>query len=186
LLERVRAKRRAFHDEERPIIFICHSLGGIVLKKALIVAHQKAERYSSISRDTFGVMFMGTPHRGSDVAFWGKVFGTMADVLTVGSIRTQLLQDLLPKSSCLGEICLQFVERSQSLRIFTIYERLKIKGVPGLVLANRSNFGRTTDMSRWLIRTRRSFCSPMKHQYQLKQITGPCADSPTRRVRSFS
>jgi hypothetical protein len=138
LLERIRAKRRAFHDAERPIIFICHSLGGIVLKKALIIAHERADRYSSISRDTFGVMFMGTPHRGSDVAFWGKVFGTMADVFTAGSIRTQLLQDLQPKSSCVGEICLQFVERSQYLRIFTIYERLKIKGIPGLVFASLS------------------------------------------------
>ncbi|PVH74731.1 hypothetical protein DL98DRAFT_658590 [Cadophora sp. DSE1049] len=119
---------------ERPMIFICHSLGGIVLKKALIIANEKADRYSSISRDTFGVMFMGTPHRGSDVAFWGRLFGTMADVFTPGSIRTQLLQDLQPKSSCLGDICLQFVERSQSLRIFTMYERLKIKGLPGLVV----------------------------------------------------
>lgn len=141
LLERIRAKRRAFNDRERPIIFICHSLGGIVLKKALIIAHEKAERYSSISRDTFGVMFMGTPHRGSDAAFWGKVFGTMADVFTAGSIRTQLLQDLQPKSACLGEICLQFVERAESLhKIFTIYERLKIKGLPGLVLTFRSLF----------------------------------------------
>ncbi|KAL2070583.1 hypothetical protein VTL71DRAFT_13609 [Oculimacula yallundae] len=134
LLERIRAKRRAFHGDERPIIFICHSLGGIVLKKALIIAHEKSDRYSSISRDTFGVMFMGTPHRGSDIAFWGKLFGTMADILTAGSIRTQLLKDLQPKSSCLGDICLQFVERSQTLRIFTIYERLKIRGVPSLVV----------------------------------------------------
>jgi hypothetical protein len=134
LLERLRAKRREFPpDEKRPIIFICHSLGGIVLKKALIIAHERSERYSSISRDTFGVMFMGTPHRGSDVAFWSNIFGSMADLLTLGSIRTQLLQDLKPKSDCLGSTCSQFVERAQSLRIFSMYERLRIKGLPGLV-----------------------------------------------------
>jgi hypothetical protein len=79
-------------------------------------------------------MFMGTPHRGSDAAFWAGILGSIADVLTLGSIRTKLLQDLQPKSACLGSICSQFVERAKSLRIFTIYERLKIKGLPGLVI----------------------------------------------------
>jgi hypothetical protein len=135
LLERLRARRREFpEDKKRPIIFICHSLGGIVLKKALIIAHERSERYSSISKDTFGVMFMGTPHRGSDMAFWTSIFSSLADILTLGSIRTELLQDLQPKSACLGNICSQFVERAQSLRIFTVYERLKIKGLPGLVI----------------------------------------------------
>ena len=134
LLERLKAKRREFDsDVKRPILFICHSLGGIVFKKAMVIAHERSERYRAISRDTYGVLFMGTPHRGSDMAFWTTVFGKMADTLTLGSIRTQLLQDLQPKSACLGTICSQFVERAQSLRIFTFYERLRIKGMPGLV-----------------------------------------------------
>ncbi|KAF2476890.1 uncharacterized protein BDR25DRAFT_41992 [Lindgomyces ingoldianus] len=139
LLERLVAKRRNLSTyDRRPIIFICHSLGGIVLKKALVLAHERSERYHTISSDTFGVMFMGTPHRGSDLAFWGKLFGTIADVLTLGSVRTQLLQDLQPKSLCLGSICSQFVERGQSLRIFTIYERQKMKGLPNLVVDEHS------------------------------------------------
>ncbi|OCL11199.1 hypothetical protein AOQ84DRAFT_437835 [Glonium stellatum] len=139
LLERLRAKRREFDPNvKRPILFICHSLGGIVFKKAMVIAHERSERYSAISKDTYGVMFMGTPHRGSDMAFWGTVFGKMADVLTLGSIRTQLLQDLQLKSTCLGDICTQFLERAQSLRIFTFYERLRIKGMPKLVVDEHS------------------------------------------------
>ncbi|KAH7304874.1 hypothetical protein BKA65DRAFT_544110 [Rhexocercosporidium sp. MPI-PUGE-AT-0058] len=113
-------------------------LGGIVLKKALVIAHERSDRYGSISKDTFGVMFMGTPHRGSDLAFWAGILDSIGDIPALGSIRTQLLQDLQPKSACLGSICSQFVERAKSLRIFTIYERLKIKGLPGLVVDEHS------------------------------------------------
>jgi hypothetical protein len=134
------AKRRQFsHAERRPLLFICHSLGGVVVKRALVIAHERSRRYNSIIRDTFGIMFLGTPHRGSNAAFWGKLFGSLADVLTLGSIRTQLLGDLKRKSDVLGATCLQFVERSQSLRrIFSIYERVRIKGLPGLVVEEDS------------------------------------------------
>ncbi|KAF4343770.1 ankyrin repeat [Fusarium beomiforme] len=138
LLERLMAKRRYF-SEKRPLIFICHSLGGIVVKRALAIAHERSRRYDSITRDTFGIMFLGTPHRGSDVAFWGNLLAKLADVLTLGSIRTQVLEDLKRKSDMLGAICSQFVERSESLhRIFSIYERQRTKGASGLVVEEDS------------------------------------------------
>jgi len=84
-------------------------------------------------------MFFGTPHRGSDTAFWGKLFGSLADILTLGSVRTQLLDDLRRKSDVLGATCFQFIERAQSLgRIFSVYERLRIKGLSGLVVEEDS------------------------------------------------
>lgn len=113
-----------------------------MLKKALVIAHEREERYKLLLRDVYGVMFMGTPHRGSDSAFWGSIFGSMANVLTAGSLRTDLLQMLQPKTEFLGNICSEFVERGKSLHIFTVYERLKIKGLPGsgLVLISSLRF----------------------------------------------
>ncbi|KAF5566225.1 ankyrin repeat [Fusarium phyllophilum] len=138
LLERLMAKRRQF-SEKRPLLFICHSLGGIVVKRALAIAHERSRRYNPITRDTFGIMFLGTPHRGSDVAFWGSLLAKLADVVTLGSIRTQVLEDLKRKSDMLGAICSQFVERSESLhRIFSVYERQRTKGVSGLVVEEDS------------------------------------------------
>ncbi|VTT69035.1 unnamed protein product [Fusarium fujikuroi] len=138
LLERLMAKRRQF-SEERPLLFICHSLGGIVVKRALAIAHERSRRYNPITRDTFGIMFLGTPHRGSDVAFWGSLLAKLADVVTLGSIRTQVLEDLKRKSDMLGAICSQFIERSESLhRIFSIYERQRTKGASGLVVEEDS------------------------------------------------
>ncbi|KAI0543731.1 hypothetical protein F4679DRAFT_577412 [Xylaria curta] len=137
---RLMAKRRLFlHADKRPLLFICHSLGGVVVKRALVIAHERSRRYGSITQDTFGIMFLGTPHRGSDVAFWGKLFGSLANIVTIGSIRTQLLDDLKRKSDILGATCSQFVERSQSLhRIFSIYERVRVKGLSSLVVEEDS------------------------------------------------
>ena len=57
----------------------------------------------------------------------------MVNIPLSGSIRTDLLQELKPKSQTLGEICSQFVERSIPLQIFTFYERLKTSRLGDLV-----------------------------------------------------
>lgn len=130
LLERLKARRKDFPDARRPIIFICHSLGGVVFKKAMILARERSDRYESLSRDVCGVMFMGTPHRGSDVAFWSKFFRSFANTLTLGNIRTSLLKDLEPKSETLWNISSAFIQRGKSLKkIFSFYEQHTIGGV---------------------------------------------------------
>ena len=59
-LKIIQEHRRAQRTERRPILFICHSTGGIVLKKALI-------RQNSIAACCLGVTFFSTPHHGSSV-----------------------------------------------------------------------------------------------------------------------
>lgn len=60
---------------ERPIIFVCHSLGGLVVKRCMIACrsqeNDKLRHLRSIYISTFGILFLGTPHTGSDVAKWG-------------------------------------------------------------------------------------------------------------------
>lgn len=76
---------------------------------------------------------MGTPHRGADVAYWSNMLGKIANGILPGSLRTNLLEDLEPKSKTLGEICSQFVERGKRLQIFSFYERVPTSGVGALV-----------------------------------------------------
>ncbi|ETS83166.1 hypothetical protein PFICI_05042 [Pestalotiopsis fici W106-1] len=59
-------------QKDRRLIFICHSLGGIVVKRALINAKQ-AESYKSIVNSTYGIIFFGTPHQGGNNAKIGDV-----------------------------------------------------------------------------------------------------------------
>jgi hypothetical protein len=78
-------------------------------------------------------MFMGTPHRGSDAAYWARILGRLANIPFVAGIRNDLLRDLAPKSTVLGNICEQFVERAMPLQIITVYERVKMRGFNDLV-----------------------------------------------------
>ncbi|KAK4210686.1 hypothetical protein QBC37DRAFT_447664 [Rhypophila decipiens] len=71
----------------RPLLFIAHSLGGILTKFALRIsqdctggadAWMKAVRESAV-----GVIFFATPHSGSELASWGELLRRMASVFTV-------------------------------------------------------------------------------------------------------
>lgn len=50
---------REMEDDERPILFIGHSLGGLAVKMALVKASNEA-RYENILRQCYGVAFFGT------------------------------------------------------------------------------------------------------------------------------
>ncbi|KAK0723425.1 hypothetical protein B0T26DRAFT_260557 [Lasiosphaeria miniovina] len=134
LLEDIKQVRRRDKESERKIIFICHSLGGIVFKQALIVAHEKEMRYRTIGDSVTGVVFLGTPHRGADIAYWTKLLAKFANVPLLGGIRKDLLGSLEPKSKELGTICAQFVERGMKLQIFSLYERHNLPGLGSLVV----------------------------------------------------
>jgi hypothetical protein len=73
LLEAVRTMRD--EGDTRPILFLSHSIGGLLVKQALINAHNNG-KYSSIKAATKGLAFFATPHHGWD----GRLvsIGTMA------------------------------------------------------------------------------------------------------------
>ena len=121
-------------NEQRPVIFVCHSLGGIVFKRALVMAHAHSLRYNSLITAIKSVIFMGTPHRGSDSVNWSKILGRLANIPMLGNIKTDLLKDLQPKSELLMTISSDFVERGAGLSIFSIYERKFIPGLQDLIV----------------------------------------------------
>ncbi|KAF8514560.1 hypothetical protein BU17DRAFT_52477 [Hysterangium stoloniferum] len=61
---------------ERPIIFVAHSVGGIVLRSALIHANLSHSSYlhghKAIELSTYGTIFLGTPHQGANIADLGN------------------------------------------------------------------------------------------------------------------
>ena len=73
LVSSLQAVRGLDSASQRPIIFICHGLGGIIVKKALVfsatqVSNKVIHNYS-IYISTFGILFLGTPHEGFERGF---------------------------------------------------------------------------------------------------------------------
>lgn len=58
----------------RPVVFVAHSLGGLVIKQVLHAAYQPgaAKRVVEISENTRGIAFLATPHKGSGLASKGR------------------------------------------------------------------------------------------------------------------
>ncbi|KAK4444724.1 hypothetical protein QBC34DRAFT_257958, partial [Podospora aff. communis PSN243] len=60
---------RPFQELDRPLIFIGHSLGGLVIESALCLAYQslstRSGQYHHIYNLTKKLILFGTPHLGS-------------------------------------------------------------------------------------------------------------------------
>jgi len=69
LVAELEADRSEHNASRRPLVFICHGLGGIVLKRALAYSasrvSKKVEHLYSIFVSTYGILFFGTPHDAS-------------------------------------------------------------------------------------------------------------------------
>ncbi|MBE3043532.1 hypothetical protein IMZ48_13365 [Candidatus Bathyarchaeota archaeon] len=64
----------------RPIIFIAHSLGGILVKNALALAYHGDGKHATTWVFTYGILFFGVPHGGTPDATWGKISGNIIRV----------------------------------------------------------------------------------------------------------
>lgn len=69
LIASLRNERLKTRSKERPLYFVCHSLGGLVVKNALWRSHSSPDAPNKqIVNCTRGIAFMGTPHLGADSA----------------------------------------------------------------------------------------------------------------------
>ena len=107
-----------------PLIFVVHSLGGIIVKDALSQsAANEGTRWKYIAPATFGIIFLGTPHRGSKSASLGKIMYQITKIAT-RSPNVQLLKGLERNSEILeriGNSFIQTVDRHK-IRLYTFRE----------------------------------------------------------------
>jgi hypothetical protein len=63
---------------EFPLLFICHSLGGLLAKQILRKSSEAADpRMQQVARNTRAVLFLATPHAGAMLASFADAFRTV-------------------------------------------------------------------------------------------------------------
>lgn len=107
----------------RPVLFITHSLGGLLVKQVL--RHSDAvmpPRYRAVGKDVVGVLFIATPHLGSDLA---KILCGVMAAVTSNSVKqlTHGHDTLIDLANWFGAWAGQ-----RQLCVGSYYEVLKTKG----------------------------------------------------------
>ncbi|KAJ8115774.1 hypothetical protein OPT61_g2667 [Boeremia exigua] len=130
--------RNGSDTEGRPIVFIAHSLGGIVTEDAILFSKTSAETYlQDIFNSVSGICFMGTPHCGSDFASWGSVATSLVN--TVKTVNKSLVKSLTLNSEILARVQRDFQNEHRRLpsdRAFGItcfYEEIPLRGIGEVV-----------------------------------------------------
>ncbi|KAK3359163.1 Alpha/Beta hydrolase protein [Lasiosphaeria hispida] len=100
---------------DRPLIFIAHSLGGLVCKEAILMSRNNPERHlRGIFGSVRGIIFMGTPHKGSWMADWAKMPASALGLIK--STNKSLLQLLETDNQLLESIQVRFWSMIRELR----------------------------------------------------------------------
>lgn len=97
----------------KPVCFITHSMGGLLVKKMLRNANDlHGGEFRSFTQFTRGIIFLATPHMGSDLAKLAKYFSFF--------LRTTVAVDeLQPAADSLLELDYWYSEHAQLLNIKT-------------------------------------------------------------------
>ncbi|KAJ4292927.1 hypothetical protein N0V88_005590 [Collariella sp. IMI 366227] len=139
--------RKSEGTERNPLIWVVHSLGGIVAKRALLYSNDlkdpQLESLRSIYVSTYGIIFLGTPHQGAGVAGWGGIIQRMADAIVPRKIfetESVLLKSLKKDSETLQQISNHFLDIADGFKIHMAHENHKtdVKGSKVLIVGDTS------------------------------------------------
>lgn len=133
LLYELESKRRGAPD--RHLVFIVHSLGGIIVKEALRRSEVDPDlKLRKILNSTTGIFFFGTPHRGSkDWASFGEGITKIASLLLGMDSNNQIIHALLPSGLeldlCRESFNAQWMANIDRLIVRTFQESKGVTGV---------------------------------------------------------
>lgn len=126
---------------QRPLIFVAHSLGGLVVKDALQKAREDDDdgRYWPIFEATYGIIFLGTPHHGSSYASFGRWIAGLVNLI-FRDTNIALLRSIERDSEILERISDAFrrtVKRG-SIKVFSFTEELSMSSLLSPIVPYKS------------------------------------------------
>ncbi|KAI8952517.1 hypothetical protein F4801DRAFT_588976 [Xylaria longipes] len=103
-----------------PIIVIAHSMGGLVFKKAFVQG-QLNQEYRQLMSNIKSVLFLATPHRGTDLA---ETLNRVLSSSVFGHTSKDYVTELARNSTTIDELNESFRHHASKLEIFSFYETL--------------------------------------------------------------
>jgi WD40 repeat protein/pimeloyl-ACP methyl ester carboxylesterase len=138
-------------DQHKPIVLIGHSMGGLVIKKAFLLAHQQGKEIASRIKC---IIFLATPHRGSAAA------ELLSNILDLVGWEKPFVEDLCRDSRALQVINDEFrhVVRSENLRLWSFYETQAMIGSTLIVKEGSAVLGYDKEEVNMVFADHRSIC----------------------------
>ncbi|PLB36253.1 esterase/lipase family protein [Aspergillus candidus] len=147
LVSSLAANRNLRGCSERPIIFICHSLGGIVVKKALIYSHsvsnKRVKHLRSVLVSTYGLIFLGTPHNVDDAGQWSMALQMLCEAILPQQLvqsSPQLIRTLSENNESIRDTNSLFADLWNKFHVCFFYETegISLEGYKYVVVDERS------------------------------------------------
>ena len=147
LLTALSTERMSEEKDDNAIIWVAHSLGGILVKRALELSNDLTSKSADPSRSiyvsTYGIIFLGTPHLGADGAKWGYILQKLLSSVTTKKMmdtEDQLLKTLKTNNETLQNINLHFLDIYQRFEIDMVHEAVKtdLKGTKDFIVDQTS------------------------------------------------
>ncbi|CAG8980794.1 hypothetical protein HYALB_00003719 [Hymenoscyphus albidus] len=123
LLESIQ-EERGVRNVKRPIIFIGHSLGGLVVARAVVDRVLRRDEFPDVVECIASCVFLGTPFRGSPAQPYAKLLGIAGDPVGGIAIYNNLLKILKHGSPELDDLAHEFlgVSRKMFIHLVCYYE----------------------------------------------------------------
>ncbi|KAL6409349.1 hypothetical protein AUP68_05722 [Ilyonectria robusta] len=139
LLNDLTTERARSNASSRTLVFIAHSLGGLVCKDAILLSRNNPEPHlRGIFDCTKGIIFLGTPHRGSWMTDWARIPASALGI--VKSINKSLLKILETDDTYLQSVHDRFwsmvreqQQAGRDLEFTCFFEELPLSGVGKVV-----------------------------------------------------
>ena len=110
--------------QDCPLVLIGHSMGGLVIKWAFMLAQQDPA-YRELKRRIQTLFFLGTPHRGADLA------KLLSNILYITYGSNLFVVDLQETSKSLQHLNEEFRHCSESIQLYSFYETREMNVVVG-------------------------------------------------------
>ncbi|KAF7550345.1 hypothetical protein G7Z17_g5773 [Cylindrodendrum hubeiense] len=124
LLEELEALRMRENAAGRPVVFVGHSVGGIVVKMMLVKASRNP-RFEDILRQCYGVAFFGTPHQGSSYFSMPSLAPSIQGLLQLSSpLPKSITDELRVGNRLLLHLDDDFKAIATDVRVWTLYETI--------------------------------------------------------------